>query len=121
MLWTTLLCGLSFLISTFLGCWLGVELAVQRTRPWTAMVMGCCLVLESLPGFLVGMALLLIFSLKLWLFPFFGALEVTPRVSGPAGLGLGILWHLVLPTLTLVSLALIGFGLESRFEPTLRS
>jgi peptide/nickel transport system permease protein len=114
LLWTTLLCGLSFLISTLVGCWLGVELAVQRTRPWTAMVMGCCLVLESLPGFLVGMALLLIFSLKLGLFPFFGALEVTPRVSGPAGLGLGILWHLVLPTLTLVLAELPGMALLIR-------
>jgi len=100
--WTALLCGVSFLLSTALGVWLGVELALQRTRSWAATAVGVCLVFESLPGFLVGMALLLIFSLKLGLFPFFGALEVVPRFSRPAAFGLGVLWHLILPTLTLI-------------------
>ncbi len=102
LLWTTLLCGVSFLLSTGLGVWLGVELALQRTRSWAATAVGFCLVFESLPGFLVGMALLLVFSLKLGLFPFFGALEVVPRVSRPVAFGLGVLWHLILPTVTLV-------------------
>ena len=102
LLWTALLCGVSFLLSTCLGVWLGVELALQRTRSWAGAVVGACLVFESLPGFLVGMALLLVFSLKLGLFPFFGALEIVPRASRPAVFGLGILWHLILPTLTLV-------------------
>jgi peptide/nickel transport system permease protein len=97
-----------------LGFWLGVEMAVQRTRPWAAGVVGVCLVLESLPGFLVGMALLLIFSLKLGLFPFFGALEVGPRLGGPAAWGLGILWHLILPALTLVLAELPGVALLIR-------
>ncbi len=114
LLWTTLLCGVSFLLSTFLGFWLGVELAVQRTRTWAAAVVGCCLVLESLPGFLVGMALLLIFSLKLGLFPFFGALEVSPRMGGPAGFGLGVLWHLSLPAATLVLAEFPGVALLVR-------
>jgi peptide/nickel transport system permease protein len=114
LVWTALLCGVSFLISTFLGSWLGVELAVQRSRPWTAVVVGCYLVLESLPGFLVGMALLLIFSLKLGLFPFFGALEVIPQVGGPAAFGLGVLWHLILPAVTLVLTELPGVALLVR-------
>jgi peptide/nickel transport system permease protein len=102
LLWTALLCGVSFLLSTGLGVWLGVELALQRTRSWAATAVGFCLVFESLPGFLVGMALLLVFSLKLGLFPFFGALEVIPRAGRPGLFGLGVLWHLALPTLTLV-------------------
>ncbi|MEJ2225479.1 MAG: ABC transporter permease [Syntrophobacterales bacterium] len=114
LLWTALLCGVSFLLSTFLGVWLGVELAIQRTRSWAAAAVGCCLVLESLPGFLVGMALLLIFSLKLGLFPFFGALEVIPQVSRPGGFELDVLWHLALPTLTLMMAELPSVALLVR-------
>lgn len=112
--WTALLCGASFLASTFLGIWLGVELAVQRTRPWAAAAVGICLVLESLPGFLLGMALLLVFSLKFGWFPFFGALDVVPQVSGSSSLGLGILRHLILPALTLVLAELPGVALLVR-------
>ena len=114
LLWTALLCGTSFLISTCLGAWLGVELAVERTRSWTAAVVGGCLVLESLPGFLLGMALLLIFSLKLGWFPFFGALDIISHVNRPAAFGLGVLWHLILPALTLVLVELPGVALLVR-------
>ena len=114
LLWTALLCGVSFLLSTVLGVWLGVELTIHRTRSWAAAAVGCCLVLESLPGFLVGMALLLIFSLKLGLFPFFGALEVVPQVSQPGGFELDVLWHLALPTLTLMMAELPSVALLVR-------
>jgi|UniRef100_A0A7V6DQM0 peptide/nickel transport system permease protein len=114
LLWTALLCGTSFLLSTCLGTWLGVELAVQRRRSWTAAAVGGCLVLESLPGFLLGMALLLIFSLKLGWFPFFGALEVVSQVTRPAALGLGILWHLILPASTLMLAEAPGVALLVR-------
>uniref|UniRef100_A0A7C3UYT9 ABC transporter permease n=1 Tax=Desulfobacca acetoxidans TaxID=60893 RepID=A0A7C3UYT9_9BACT len=112
--WTALLCGASFLVSTILGIWLGVELAVRRSRPWTAAVVGVCLVLASLPGFLLGMALLLGFSLKLGWFPFFGALDLVPQVSGSATWGSGILRHLALPALTLVLAELPGVALLVR-------
>jgi peptide/nickel transport system permease protein len=112
LLWTLLLCGVSFLLSTGLGIMLGVELARRRDRPWTKTVLGVCLVLESLPGFLVGMGLLMVFSLKLGLFPFFGALEVTPAKSG--SFGAGVLRHMALPLLTLVLGELPGMALLTR-------
>jgi len=114
LLWTALLCGTSFLVSAALGAWLGVELAVARIKIWTGAVMGGCLVLESLPGFLLGMALLLIFSLDLGWFPFFGALDVVAHVNRPAAFGLGVLWHLILPALTLVLVELPGVALLVR-------
>lgn len=102
LLWTALLCGVSFLASCGLGLFLGVELAWQRHRFWTAAVVGGCLVLETLPGFLLGMFLLMIFSFKLGLFPFFGAMDFTSLPGGPVGLGGNLLRHLMLPAITLV-------------------
>ncbi|MBW1992090.1 MAG: ABC transporter permease [Deltaproteobacteria bacterium] len=100
--WTILLCGLSFLLSTGLGVILGVELARQRERVWARAALGLALLLESLPGFLLGMGLLMLFSLKLGLFPFFGALEVAATRSSSGAFGAGMLWHMVLPLLTLM-------------------
>lgn len=114
LLWTALLCGVSFVISTILGAWLGVELAVQRRQSWAAALVGACLVLESLPGFLLGMALLLVFSLKLGWFPFFGAVDIMPQLNRPAAFGMGVLRHLILPALTLVLAELPGVALLVR-------
>ncbi|MEJ5330893.1 MAG: ABC transporter permease [Desulfobaccales bacterium] len=111
--WTLFLCGLSFLLSTVLGVLLGVELARQRQRTWTRAVLGVSLVLESLPGFLVGMGLLLVFSLKLGLLPFFGALDFRAQTAGTP-LGAGVLRHLALPLLTLVLGELPGVALLTR-------
>jgi peptide/nickel transport system permease protein len=102
LLWTAILCGLSFVASVGLGLVLGVELAWQRRRFWTAAAVGGCLVLEALPGFLLGMFLLIIFSLKLGLFPFFGAVDFTALSGGAGGAGGNLLRHLTLPALTLV-------------------
>jgi peptide/nickel transport system permease protein len=99
LLWTAILCGLSFLASVGLGLLLGVELAWRRQRFWTASAVGGCLVLEALPGFLLGMFLLMIFSLKLGLLPFFGALDFSALSGGAGG---NLLRHLTLPAMTLI-------------------
>jgi peptide/nickel transport system permease protein len=102
LLWTAVLCGVSFMISLGLGFFGGVELVWQRQQYWTALAVGGCLALEALPGFLLGMFLLMIFSLKLGLFPFFGALDFSAISGGMGGAGGNLLWHLALPALTLV-------------------
>jgi peptide/nickel transport system permease protein len=99
--WTALLCGISFFISLIIGLPLGVELAWQRRRAWTAGAVGVCLLLEALPAFLLGLLLLMLFSLKLGLFPLFGAVAV----GGPLAAGdrlSNVLWHLSLPAATLI-------------------
>jgi len=102
LLWTAVLCGISFVISVGLGLLLGVELAWQRQRLWTASAVGGCLVLEALPGFLLGMFLLMIFSLKLGLFPFFGALDFSALPGGVGDAGGNLLRHLTLPAAALI-------------------
>jgi len=102
LMWTAILCGLSFLASVCLGLLLGVELAWQRQRFWTASAVGGCLILEALPGFLLGMFLLMIFSLKLGLLPFFGAMDFSALPRGAGSAGGDLVRHLTLPALTLV-------------------
>ena len=102
LLWTAILCGLSFMASVVLGLLLGVELAWQRQRFWTAPALGGCLMLEALPGFLLGMFLLMIFSLKLGLLPFFGAIDFSALSGGAGSAGANLVRHLTLPALTLV-------------------
>jgi peptide/nickel transport system permease protein len=114
LLWTAILCGVSFVVSLGLGFFLGVELAWQRQRYWTAAAVGGCLVLEALPGFLLGMFLLMIFSLKLGLFPFFGAVDFSELSGGAGGAGSNLLRHLTLPALTLVLGEAPGIGLLVR-------
>ncbi|MHB9072769.1 MAG: ABC transporter permease [Desulfobaccales bacterium] len=102
LLWTAILCGVSFVVSLGAGLILGVELAWQRQRFWTGAAMGGCLIFEALPGFLLGMFLLMIFSLKLGLFPFFGALDFSALPRGAGDFGSNLVRHLTLPALTLV-------------------
>jgi peptide/nickel transport system permease protein len=102
LLWTALLCGISFAISLVLGLPLGVELAWQYRRPWTAGAVAVCLLLEALPAFLLGLLLLMLLSLKLGLFPLFGAVTVgEPTLATGGRLG-NFLWHLSLPAATLI-------------------
>jgi peptide/nickel transport system permease protein len=102
LLWTAILCGVSFVVSLGAGLILGVELAWQRHRFWTGATVGGCLIFEALPGFLLGTFLLMIFSLKLGLFPFFGALDFSALPQGVGNFGSNLLRHLTLPALTLV-------------------
>jgi peptide/nickel transport system permease protein len=114
LLWTAILCGVSFMFSLAAGLFLGVELAWQYQRFWTAPAVGACLIFEALPGFLLGMLLLLIFSLQLGLFPFFGALDFSAPSPGLGGLGGNLLSHLALPALTLFLAETPGIALLLR-------
>jgi peptide/nickel transport system permease protein len=102
LLWTAILCGVSFVVSLGAGFILGVELAWQRQRIWTGATVGGCLIFEALPGFLLGMFLLMIFSLRLGLLPFFGALDFSALPQGVGDFSSNLVRHLTLPALTLV-------------------
>jgi peptide/nickel transport system permease protein len=112
--WTAVLCCISFAVSLVVGLLLGVELAWQRHRPWTTGAVTLCLLLEALPAFLLGLLLLMLFSLKLGLFPLFGAvnLEATAQTMGDR-LG-NFLWHLSLPAATLILGEVPGIALLMR-------
>lgn len=105
----TLLLSLSGLgIATLLGVWLGVLSARSAETPLDHLISAGTLVGYSMPAFWLGQVLLIVFSAGLGLFPVQGM--TTARVSY-TGLSyvLDVLWHLVLPALTLglLQLALV--------------
>lgn len=85
----TMLLGLSALaLAVAFGCGLGIVSALRYGRPGDNLLRGLALVGQAIPGFYLGLLLVIIFSLKLSWFP-----------TG----GTGGLKHLVLPAITLAS------------------
>jgi oligopeptide transport system permease protein len=85
---TMTLGGVSFLLAVAGGVWIGVFAAVRRGRVGDASAMLVALLAISLPSFIIGPLLILVFALQLGWFP----------VGGWGG------WqHLVLPAVTLAA------------------
>lgn len=96
---TLLLAGGGVLLSILLGVPLGVVAAVHRGRAADAAASLLCLLGQSMPVFLLGLALLLIFSYHLAWLPVLGA--------GQPGSVRSLLVHLVLPSIT-IGLTVMG-------------
>jgi len=80
--------GTAFLLATFAGVWIGTFAAVHHGRPGDTLAMFSALLAISLPSFIIGPLLILVFSLWLGWFP----------VGGWGG------WsHLILPAITLAA------------------
>jgi peptide/nickel transport system permease protein len=97
---TLLLMGVSLLVATVLGVWLGVQTAVGKRSPAWNLVTVLSLVGYSMPAFWLGQLLILV--LGVW-FGWFPILGMTGRI-GATGLAYvtDVAWHLVLPALTLI-------------------
>jgi len=106
--WTLLLVGLSLVLSTFIGIFLGIESGWRRGSRIDRAMLGGLMSLNGFPDFFIGMVLLLIFGATLGLLPLSGAMTPYAGLSGGALL-LDVLKHLVLPlaALTLSHLAAV--------------
>jgi len=105
--WSLLLVGGAVAASAALGTALGFVAAWRRGRAGDVAALIAVLVVDALPAFFVGLLLLLVFSVRLDLFPLYGAL---PAVGvGGLQLVVEVGRRLVLPlaTLTLTGLASI--------------
>jgi peptide/nickel transport system permease protein len=90
------------LLALAMGIPLGVFVALHRDRWFSRWLMTASLVGVSLPTFLIGILLILVFSVWLGWFPSFGRGEVLRWGQWSSGLlTLDGLHHLVLPALTL--------------------
>lgn len=86
---STMLLGASaLLLATIFGCGLGMVSALRANKPGDDIIRGVALAGQAIPGFYLGMILVLVFSLRLGWFP-----------TG----GTGSIKHLVLPSVTLAS------------------
>jgi peptide/nickel transport system permease protein len=103
---TVLLMGTSITLATIIGVWIGIRAGWNRGSTFDKASTGITLALYSMPEFWLGLVLLIVFSVKLDLFPTGGMVSPGTDMGTPAG-WLNVLWHLTLPcaTLTLVYLA----------------
>lgn len=90
------------LLALLIGIPLGVYAALRRGSALAQMFMTLSLLGVSLPTFLIGIVLILIFSVQLGWFPSFGRGEVVQIGGWSTGLLTAQGWHhLVLPAITL--------------------
>jgi peptide/nickel transport system permease protein len=104
---TLLLFGLGELIAIVVGLAIGAYAGWRRGGAVDFVGNGVSLILYSMPYFLLGMILLLIFSSTLHLFPSFGMLTAGRRYESWVAQVLDVGGHLALPLIS-VSLGLIG-------------
>lgn len=89
-------------LALLVGIPLGVYTALRRGSAWSQVFMTLSLLGVSLPTFLIGIVLILIFSVQLGWFPSFGRGEVVHIGGWSTGLLTLQGWHhLVLPAITL--------------------
>lgn len=115
--WTLLLVGCSMLIAATLGSLLGVLSAWQHAERGQQPLAAALLLLGSLPDFVVGIGLILLFAVSLPLLPLSGARTPFQSCAGPAGLAgctADVARHAALPVLTLAAAQLSAFFLLMR-------
>lgn len=104
---TLLLFGLGEVLAILMGLALGAYSGWRRGGPVDYVGNAISLILYSMPYFLLGMALLLIFATGLGWFPTFGMITAGQAYASPVDYLLDLGGHLALPVAT-VSLGLIG-------------
>jgi peptide/nickel transport system permease protein len=100
---TLLLVGVALTLSIIIGIFIGVISSSRAYSLLDHMLSSATLILYSIPVFWLGLMLILSFSLYLPIFPTGGMYDIgisrDPMVLIP-----NILWHMVLPVITLASL-----------------
>jgi len=110
---TALLVSLSILLSWTGGIAIGAMQANTRRRGLDALTSAVTVALNAMPGYWLGLVLVMVFTYQLGLLPAFGAAGLDAEfLSAPARLG-DRLRHLALP---LITLTLIGLGGTARFS-----
>ena len=104
--WTLLLVLLSLALASVIALIGGVEAAWHRGGRADRAMVGAFILAESVPVFVVGILLTLVFSVRLGWFPLGGAFKPF-STAGPLGTALDVLSHLALPVATL-TLSLVG-------------
>ena len=104
---TLLLFGLGEVLAIWIGLALGAYAGWRRGGLTDLIGNGISLILYSMPYFLLGMILLLIFASTLHWFPTFGMTTIGARFDSPLAYVADLLPHLTLPVVT-VALGLIG-------------
>ncbi len=110
---TALLVSLSIMLAWTAGIAIGALQANTRRRGLDGLASAITVALNAMPGYWLGLVLVMIFTYQLRLLPAFGAAGLDAEfLDGPARLA-DRLRHLALP---LITLTLIGLGGTARFS-----
>jgi len=101
---TIILIGVGLCLTLVIGTGLGMIMAWRMNRPSGMAGTLSAIVIQSMPPFVIALLLLMVLSYRLDLFPTGGIR--TPGISSGKGLisfiSLDFLYHLILPTITLI-------------------
>ena len=115
-IWPTLLLfGLGELIAIVVGLFLGAYSGWRRGGAVDYLGNGVSLVLYSMPYFVIGMILLIVFAANLGWFPTSGMYTIGAEYASPVDQLLDVLSHLILP------LATVAIGLIGQYSILMRS
>ncbi|MDD2755612.1 MAG: ABC transporter permease [Methanothrix sp.] len=112
--WTALIVVGATFISTIAGILLGLFSARRREKASDKLLMVGLISFAEIPSFLLGLIILLAFSVKLKAFPLAGAITPFIHYSSPLEAIWDIGYHAVLPMITLSLTQLTGIYLLTR-------
>lgn len=110
---TILLVTTALAITSLIGLRVGVRLAVKVGSRLDRSVSYLSAASNALPSWWTGIIFILVFSLQLRLLPFGGMFSAPPPTS-LFGRALDLLWHAILPILTLVAISVGGWTYSVR-------
>ena len=111
--WTLLLSAAALVPAFLVGVLTGLESAWKRGSRWDRFLTALLMSVSGAPGFFIGILLLLLFSIRLGIFPAQGALTPYADLNG-IPLYMDIFRHLVLPAATLAIAFTPGYFLLMR-------
>jgi peptide/nickel transport system permease protein len=114
---TVLLLGVSTMLSTVIGLWIGIRGAWRRGSVFDRVSLGSSLALYAMPEFWLGILLLILFGVGVGgfpgMFPTGGMSSPNTDMTSVAGI-LDVAWHLFLPCLTLTLAYIAEYALVMR-------
>jgi peptide/nickel transport system permease protein len=114
---TILLVGISTVLATVLGIWLGINSGWKRDGTFDRVSTGTTLTLYAMPEFWFGMILILVFATGFGpipgIFPTSGLIDTDVPMNSVQGV-LNVAYHLVLPVTTLTLSYLAEYSLVMR-------
>jgi peptide/nickel transport system permease protein len=114
---TILLVGISTILATILGIWLGINSGWKRDGTFDRVSTGTTLTLYAMPEFWFGMILILVFATGFGpipgIFPTSGLVDTDVSMGSVQGI-LNVAYHLVLPVTTLTLSYLAEYSLVMR-------
>ncbi len=110
---TLLLFGVAAVLDIVLGVWLGLVKARRAGKTLDRSTDIVTMIVFGLPGWWLGMMLIMLFAFALPIFPS-SAMHSSPPPAQALGYFLDLMWHLALPVITLILLGFWGRAYVTR-------